>query len=79
MVDAATVTETMKDVVKEAVKEHLTETWAFVKADLINTASTIVLVGGAICIILYVAGWEKGMRYTGIMFVSYLLFRALLG
>ncbi len=79
MMQTMTLTETMKDVAKEAVKEQLTETWAFVKADLINTASTIVLVGGAICIILYVAGWEKGMRYTGIMFVGYLLFRALLG
>ena len=79
MMQTMTLTETMKDVAKEAVKEHLTETWAFMKADIVHTAGAFVLIGGTISIILYVAGWEKGMRCTGIMFVGYLLFRALLG
>lgn len=83
MIETMTVTEAVGDALKESVKsavsEHLSETWAFMKADLIDTSGAIVLIGGTICIILYVAGWEKGMRYTGIMFVGYVLFRALLG
>jgi hypothetical protein len=79
MIEAKTLTEAAGDMVKEAVKEHLTETWSFMKEDLIHTAGAFVLIGGTICIILYVAGWEKGMRYTGIIFAGYLLFRALLG
>lgn len=81
--ETATLTEVVGEAVKESVKsavsEHLSETWAFMKADLIDTSGVIVLIGSTICIILYVAGWEKGMRYTGIMFVGYMLFRALLG
>ena len=63
----------------DAVFAHLAEKAAFMKADLIDTSQTLVLVGGTICVVLYVAGWEKGMKYTGIMFVGYVLLRAVLG
>lgn len=44
-----------------------------------GAAYVITLVGGTVFIILYVAGWEKGMKWTGILFVVYILFRAVLG
>ena len=78
-----TLTESLKETVAEAVRstiiEFFTETWAYIKVDLISSSYIVVLVGGSICIVLYVAGWEKGMRYLGIMFVGHILLRAILG
>jgi len=67
------------DSIKQAVREYFAEVWLYFKADLISTSYVLVLVGGSICIILYVAGWEKGMRYLGVMFVGHILLRAVLG
>ncbi len=44
-----------------------------------SAAYAIVLIGGTVCMILYVAGWDEGMKYTGLMFVGYILFRAIVG
>lgn len=73
----------MKETVKEAIAEAIAETFAgaftHVLVELMNAAYILVLIGGTICIVLYVAGWEKGMKYAGIMFVSYVILRAVLG
>lgn len=79
MMEAQTLVESMGGSVKQAVKEYFTEMWLYFKTDLIDTSYLLVLLGGTICVILYVAGWEKGMRYLGIMFVGYILLRAVLG
>ena len=73
------VKESVAETVREAFSEFLTETWAYIREDLISTSYTLVLVGGTICVVLYVAGWEKGMRYLGIAFVGHILLRAILG
>ena len=77
------VAESIKVAVKEAIAEAVAETLGgaarHVATELVSAAYVIVLVGGTICIVLYVAGWEKGMRYAGIMFVGYVLIRAILG
>lgn len=82
-VQTATLVESLKgtvsDAIRSAVTEYLTETWTYIKADLVNTSYIIVLIGGTICVILYVAGWDKGMKYLGIAFVGHLLLRAILG
>ena len=39
----------------------------------------IVLIFGTICVILYTAGWDKGMKVMGIMFVCYILIKAIVG
>ena len=72
------VKESISETVREAFSEFLSETWAFIREDLISTSYTLVLVGGTICVVLYVAGWEKGLRYLGIMFVVHILLRAVL-
>lgn len=80
--EPSTVMDLLKDsgaeVVRNAVSEFFAETWAYIKADLISTSYFVVLVGGTICIVLYVAGWEKGMKYLGIGFVAHILLRAIL-
>ena len=78
----STVIDTLKNSASEEIRkvaaEWIAETWQFIKADLISTSYFVVLVGGTICIILYVAGWEKGMKYLGIGFVAHILLRAIL-
>ena len=71
--------EMAESAIKQAVRAYFTDVWAYVKADLISTSYLLVLIGGTICIILYVAGWEKGMKYLGIMLVAHILIRAILG
>jgi chromate transport protein ChrA len=69
----------VKETVKEAITEMVGDAIAGLVASLLNAAYVITLVGGTICVILYVAGWEKGMRCTGIMFVGWVILRAVLG
>lgn len=72
------VKDQISDSIQTATAEFLAETWAYIKTDLIVTSHLIILIGGPICVVLYVAGWEKGMKYLGIMFVAYILLRAIL-
>ncbi len=66
------------NLLKKVIAEYVAEVWLYIKADLISTSYVITLVGGTICIVLYVAGWEKGMKNTGILFVGYILLRSIL-
>lgn len=71
--------ETIKSAVSEAIAESLSGALQHLATELSRVAYSFVLIGGAVCVVLYVAGWEKGLRYTGIMFVSYAILRAILG
>ncbi len=73
------IKETVFEAVRNSILEFLTDSWAIVRADLIEAGHVVTLVGGTICIVLYVSGWEKGMKNAGILFVGYLLLRAILG
>ncbi|NOU98415.1 M23 family metallopeptidase [Paenibacillus planticolens] len=42
---------------------------------LLDLSYTIALIGGGLCIILHVAGWEKGARWAGILAVAYVLIK----
>lgn len=55
----------------EAVKE--------ISTNLTGAISTITLFSCTISIILYVAGWASGMRWAGVIFVIFVILRALLG
>lgn len=73
------IKEAVKTAVHESVAEMVTGAMRHLLTELTGAAYIITLLGGTICIILYVAGWEKGIRYTGIMFVGYILLRAVTG
>ncbi len=83
--DAGTLTlseslqTSVSDAIQDAVTGYLSSVWAQIRIDIIETSYFVVLVGGVICIILYVAGWDKGMKYLGIGFVAHILIRAILG
>lgn len=45
---------------------------------LVDLSYSIALVGGGLCIIFYVAGWEKGKNWAGILTAAYILIKYLL-
>lgn len=67
------------DIISEAMLNALYSVLESLRHFLVDASLSIGLIGGAICILFYVAGWEKGMRYTGILFVAHVLIRGLLG
>jgi hypothetical protein len=46
---------------------------------LYDLSGGLALIGGGLCIIFHVAGWRDGLRWTGVLFVSSLMIRYLLG
>ncbi|WP_078548615.1 M23 family metallopeptidase [Litchfieldia alkalitelluris] len=73
----------MPDSVKESAKEKTLEiiygTLDAIRDVVVELAGSIALVGGGVCILLYVAGWRDGLRWTGILSVANLLIKFLLG
>lgn len=46
---------------------------------IVDLSYSIALIGGGLAIILHVAGFERGKRIAGILTVSYVLIKYLLG
>jgi hypothetical protein len=73
----------LKEAFKAAISESAHDTLAWIGANishfLLSISYSLALYGGGILIILYVAGYRKGLRYCGILFVSHILIRYLLG
>lgn len=46
---------------------------------LVDLSYSIALIGSGLCIILHVAGWEKGRNWAGILTAAYVLIKYLLG
>lgn len=46
---------------------------------LVDMSYSIALIGGGLCIIFQVAGWDKGYRWAGILTVAYVLIKFILG
>lgn len=46
---------------------------------LFDLSHAIALIGGGICIIMWVAGWKDGARYASMLVVGSILIRFLLG
>lgn len=63
----------------DAIKYLFAGTLVSLKAWLISASFNLALIGGTICVLLYVAGWAKGMRMTGILFVAHVIIRTILG
>lgn len=71
------------DSVKEQAREQMTEiligALEALRDVLVDMSGAIALVGGGLCILLYVAGWRDGMRWAGILTVASILIKALVG
>ena len=69
----------MKEAFKQAIIELIQQAFGSISSWLVSISFSLALVGGAISVLLYVAGWSKGMRCTGILVVAHILFRTILG
>jgi hypothetical protein len=64
---------------KEAIIELIEEGIIGLVDGILSITYFLALIGCPICIILYVAGWRKGKRVTGILFVIHVLAKGLFG
>lgn len=69
--------------VKEYAK-HQTQAWIngaleAVAQTLVDLSYSVALIGGGISILLWISGLEKAKRWTGILIMSHVLIRFLLG
>lgn len=71
--------EHLKEQAQEATKEIALGILSGIKDVVVELAYSIALIGGGLSIVLHMAGWEKGKRWTGILTVSYALIKLLLG
>jgi hypothetical protein len=82
-VNEGLILKLMPDSVKESAKEQTMEiilgTLEALRDIVVELSGSIALVGGGLCILLYVAGWRDGLRWTGILSVANLLIKFLLG
>ncbi len=78
MIRSGRIIPPAEEVIHNAISSYMTDIWTQLREELINASYIVTLLAGTIFIILYVAGWEKGMRYTGILFVCYILLQAIL-
>lgn len=77
--DVSRTAEVVKEAVKESVSSFFSDLFWSVFSGLASISYAMVLVGGAICVILYVAGWERGLRWLGVMIVIHILLKAIAG
>jgi len=73
------VKEAFKEAIIEAFKSMFSSTLVWFQHWLVGASFNLALVGGTISVLLYVAGWQKGLRCTGILVVAHTIIRTLLG
>lgn len=77
------VPEGLSDAFKENIKENTKDfMWAVLEAlrdILVDTIGAIALVGGGLCIIFRVVGWDGGYKWAGILFTANVFVKYLLG
>ena len=64
---------------KEQVKEAVIGGLEGIKDILLELSYSFALVGGGICVLLWLSGWRNGNRWAGILFIAHVLVRFLLG
>lgn len=67
------------DKTKENVKEWIYSALAAVGEVLAEIISAVALIGGGIGILMWVAGWKKGLPMTSILFVANMLIKYISG
>jgi hypothetical protein len=69
----------LTDKTEEITKEIFIGILEGLRDILIDSIYSIALVGGGLCIVFKVAGWDDGYKWTGVLFVAFVLVKYLLG
>ena len=72
-------TESIKTAITDLVQDTLKWMFAGIVPAIVSLSHFVALVGGGICIILYVAGYRSGLQKAGILFVGNAMIKYLLG
>lgn len=70
--------EAIGNAILDAIGRKLAGLGVWAAHGLVAISYSVALVGGGILILMYVAGYRKGLRYTGILFISHVLIRYLI-
>lgn len=73
------VTSPVSEWAKEQVKDSVIGGLQAVGELLLDFSYSVALVGGVVCILLWLSGWRSGNRWAGILFMAHVLIRFLLG
>jgi len=73
------VGDSFKEQARELTKDIIFGILEGVRDVIVDLSYSIALIGGGLCIIFYVAGWDKGKRWAGILTVAYVLIKYILG
>ncbi|MCI3922511.1 hypothetical protein MO973_19960 [Paenibacillus sp. TRM 82003] len=71
--------EGMKGWAKEQVQEALIGALEALRDVVVDLSYSIALVGGGVCILLWISGWRDGKRWSGILLMAHILISFLLG
>jgi len=69
----------VNDLIKKKVQAWINVGLDVISQYLLDMSYSIALVGGGLCILLWLAGWKDGKRWTGILFMAEILIHYLLG
>jgi len=69
----------MKEAFKEAIIELIKSALDSFTHWLTGFSYNFALIGGTVCVLLYIAGWSKGMRCVGILVVAHAVLRTIVG
>lgn len=72
-------TNSLKAQAKEQVQEWVLGGLEALRDITVDLSYSAALVGGGICILLFLSGWKDGKRWAGILFMSNVLIRFLFG
>lgn len=72
-------TSELREQAKQQATDIILGTLDALRDILVELSFSIALLGGGISILLYVAGWRDGLRWTGILSVASVIIKCLLG
>lgn len=73
------VKESIRDWSRQQATEAIMGALDAVRDVLVDLSFTIALVGSGLCLLFWVAGWQDGKRWTGMLCLGYVLIKFLLG
>lgn len=75
----AEMKEELRDWSQEAVKEMVLGGLDALRTITVEMSYSIALIGSGLCLLFWVVGWTDGKKWVGVLLLSYVLIKLLLG
>jgi hypothetical protein len=73
------ITGSLKEWAKDQTTDVIKGILESIRDVFVDSSYSVALVGGGICILLWMGGWDNGKKWAGILLMSHVLIRFLLG